>query len=92
VRQPGVLRDTAKVMVGASTQALHRAGAALVERWRRPALLVWSREDPVFPLDHARRYAAELPEASLVEIDDSYSFTPEDQPAALADAIAAFAG
>jgi pimeloyl-ACP methyl ester carboxylesterase len=92
VREPEVLRNTAKVMAGASTQALHRAGAALVESWRQPTLLVWSREDPVFPIDNARRYAAELAEASLIEIDDSYSFTPEDQPAALAEAIAAFAG
>jgi hypothetical protein len=27
-----------------------------------------------------------------VELDDCYSFTPEDQPVAVADAIAAFAG
>jgi hypothetical protein len=27
----------------------------------------------------------------LVRIDDSYSFTPEDRPDALAEAIAAFA-
>ena len=91
-RDPGVLRDTAKVMAGASTQTLHDAGEALVEHWRRPALLVWSREDPVFPIDHARRYAAALADANVVEIDDSYSFTPEDQPAALAEAISAFAG
>lgn len=46
----------------------------------------------VFPIDHARRYAAPLAEASVVEIEDSYSFTPEDQPIALTDAIASFVG
>ena len=91
VRDPDVLRDTAKVMAGASTEAVHRAGATLIESWRRPTLFVWSREDPVFPVDHARRYAESLRDARLVEVDDCYSFTPEDQPAAVADAIAAFA-
>jgi pimeloyl-ACP methyl ester carboxylesterase len=92
LRDAGVLRDTAKAMAGASTEAVQRAGATLIESWDRPALLAWSREDPVFPVEHARRYAAALPAADLVEFDDSYSFTPEDQPAVLASAIAAFAG
>jgi pimeloyl-ACP methyl ester carboxylesterase len=91
-RDPEVLRDTAKVMAGASTEAVHRAGANLIERWDKPALFVWSREDPVFPIDHARRYAAALPQAELVEVDDCFSFTPEDQPGAVAEALARFAG
>lgn len=92
VRDPEILRDTAKVMAGASTAAVHQAGAALIEDWEKPVLLAWSREDPVFPIAHARRYAEALAAAGLVEFDDSYSFTPEDQPAALAAAIAGFAG
>ena len=91
LRDEGVLRDTAAVMAGASTAAARQAGRRLVESWRKPTLLVWSREDPVFPIAHARRYAAELADARLVEIEDSYSFTPEDRPDALAAAIAEFA-
>jgi pimeloyl-ACP methyl ester carboxylesterase len=90
LRDEGVLLDTAGVMAGASTEAVRGAGARLVESWRKPTLLVWSREDPVFPLDHARRYASELADARLVEIEDSFSFTPEDRPDALAAAIAKF--
>src|SRR5262249_54572578 len=48
---PDVLSDTAKVMAGASTEAVHRAGATLIESWTSPALLIWSSEDPVFPID-----------------------------------------
>jgi pimeloyl-ACP methyl ester carboxylesterase len=92
LRDDGVLRDTAKAMAGASTATVREAGERLAESWRRPALLAWSAEDPVFPLDHARRYAGELPCAELVELEDSYSFTPEDAPTGLAAAIAAFAG
>ncbi len=54
-------------------------------------LFAWPPEDRVFPIAHARRYAEALADARLVEIDDAYSFTPEDQPEALADAIAGFA-
>jgi pimeloyl-ACP methyl ester carboxylesterase len=89
VRDGAVLADTARVMAGASSEEVRRAGRALVAA-PPPALLVWSREDPVFPVAHARRYAAELG-APLVELDDGFSFTPEDQPAALADAVASFA-
>lgn len=90
-RDAAVLRDTAKAMAGASTATLHAAAATLIESRRAPTLFVWSREDPVFPLANARRYAEALPAAELVEVDDSYSFTPEDAPAAVAEAIAAFA-
>jgi pimeloyl-ACP methyl ester carboxylesterase len=90
VRDRDVLRDTAKVMAGALTAAVHAAGAALIESWRRPVLFVWSREDPVFPIAHARRYAGALHSASLIEVDDCFSFTPEDQPRAVAEAIASF--
>jgi pimeloyl-ACP methyl ester carboxylesterase len=90
IREPAVLRDTAKAMAGASTAAVHAAGAALIESWRQPALFVWSREDPVFPIEHARSYAEALPAARLVEVDDCFSFTPEDQPQAVAAAIASF--
>ena len=91
LRDDGVLADTAKAMAGASTAAVREAGARLVADWRKPTLLVWWRQDPVFPLAHARRYAGELTDAELVEIDDAYSFTPEDAPGAVAAAIFGFA-
>ncbi len=90
-RETAILRDTAKVMASASTEAVQAAGATLIERWDKPALFVWSREDPVFPIEHARRYATALPQAELVEVDDCFSFTPEDQPSAVAAALARFA-
>lgn len=89
-RDPEVLHDTAKVMAGASTAAVHAAGAELIASWRKPALLVWSREDPVFPIEHARRYRDEIPNARLVEVEDCFSFTPEDRPDAVASALADF--
>jgi pimeloyl-ACP methyl ester carboxylesterase len=90
-RDEGVLRDVAKAMSSASTAPIRAAGEHLITHSDLPTLLIWSSEDEVFPLAHAKRYAAALPNGSLVEIGDSFSFTPEDQPAAVAAAISSFA-
>ncbi len=90
-RDPGVLRDVAKAMSSATTAPVREAGEALIARGEPPALLIWSEEDAVFPIEHASRYADELVAAGLVRITDSYSFTPEDQPQSVAAAIGSFA-
>jgi pimeloyl-ACP methyl ester carboxylesterase len=89
-RDPGVLHDVAKAMASATTAPVRAAGEALIAHWQLPTLLVWSEEDEVFPVAHAARYAGELAKARLVRIADSYSFTPEDQPEAVATAIRSF--
>ena len=54
-------------------------------------LLAWASEDRVFPVRDAERLLADLPNARLELIGDSYTFTPEDQPRQLAELVAAFA-
>jgi pimeloyl-ACP methyl ester carboxylesterase len=90
-RDPGILRDVAKAMASATTASVREAGESLIARGEPPALLIWSEQDEVFPLEHAKRYAGALADAKLVRITDSFSFTPEDQPAAVAAAIGSFA-
>jgi pimeloyl-ACP methyl ester carboxylesterase len=89
-RDRGVLRDVAKAMASATTAPVRSAGEALIAHSQLPTLLIWSDEDRVFPLAHAARYAEALSNARLVRITDSYSFTPEDQPEAVATAIRSF--
>jgi len=89
-RDPGVLRDVAKAMASATTAPVRAGGEALIAHSELPTLLIWSEEDEVFPVEHAARYAGELAKARLVRIADSYSFTPEDQPEAVARAIRSF--
>lgn len=91
VRDPGVLRDVAKAMATATTEPVRAAGEQLTAEGGPPTLLIWSEEDEVFPIANAERYAAGLADARLVRIRDSFSFTPEDQPDAVAKAIAEFA-
>lgn len=85
-----ILHDLAKVMASAASAPVHAAGRALIAAFGRPVLFAWSPEDRVFPIAHAERYAAELPDGHLSRIEDAYSFTPEDQPQRLAEEIAAF--
>jgi pimeloyl-ACP methyl ester carboxylesterase len=64
--------------------------AERLRHFDRPALVVWATEDRVMPRDHGRRLVDLLPQGRLVEIDDSYTLIPEDQPRALAEAIREF--
>jgi pimeloyl-ACP methyl ester carboxylesterase len=66
------------------------AAAEELRSFDRPALIVWAAEDRVMPPEHGRRFAELLPNARLVEIEDSYTLIPEDQPAALAAHIREF--
>ena len=43
------------------------------------------------PPEHGRRLAGLLPHARLVEVDDSYTLIPLDQPARFAQVIREFA-
>jgi pimeloyl-ACP methyl ester carboxylesterase len=81
----GVRHDLAKVMRGIHKRHTLAAAEKLPD-WGGRALVVWARDDRVFPLDHGRRLA-DLLSADLVEVEDSYSFIPEDQPAKLAQAV-----
>ena len=56
----------------------------------RPALVVWAAEDRVMPPEHGRRLAKLLPHGRLIELADSYTLIPEDQPGELARAIRQF--
>jgi pimeloyl-ACP methyl ester carboxylesterase len=56
----------------------------------KPVLVAWAAEDKVMPMTAGRRLAASFPDSRFVEIPDSRTLIPVDQPRALADAIAAF--
>lgn len=68
------------------------AAADALPAFTKPVLLAWATEDRVFPLALGKRLAEVLPDARFVEVADSYTFVPEDQPAALAELITEFVG
>lgn len=66
------------------------AAAEKLPAFDKPVLLAWATEDKLFPMSLATRLADLLPQATIVEIADSYTFIPEDQPAELADLVIEF--
>jgi pimeloyl-ACP methyl ester carboxylesterase len=57
--------------------------------FNRPVLIVWATEDRM-PRAHGHRLVQHFPNARLVEIEDSYTLIPEDQPGPLSRAIRHF--
>jgi len=91
LQQAGIRRDTVRVLRAISAQKRLLVDAA--ERLRtfdRPALVVWAKRDRVMPPEHGRRLAELLPQGRLVEVPDSYTLIPLDDPVGLAAAIRAF--
>jgi len=89
LHDPGVKHDLKKVTVGMSNRYTLEAAEKL-KASEVPTLLAWAPGDRFFPLEYAKRLAADIPNARIVEIPDSKTFVPLDQPARLADEIASF--
>ena len=94
--QAGIRRDTVRVLRAARADAggtgagLLVAAAERLPEFKHPVLVVWASEDRVMPPEHGARLAALLPESRLVEVPDSYTLIPLDQPARLAEIIREF--
>jgi pimeloyl-ACP methyl ester carboxylesterase len=91
LKHPEIRRDTVRVLraIAAERDVMLKAAECLPS-FDRPALIVWASEDRVMPPEHGYRLAALLPQGRLVEIDDSYTLIPLDQPARLSQAIRDF--
>ena len=85
-----VRRDLARVLKGLAPRYTLDAAERLRD-FDRPVLIAWSSDDRFLPPEHAERLAAILPNSRLEWIENSRTFSPEDQPARLAELIADFA-
>jgi pimeloyl-ACP methyl ester carboxylesterase len=91
--QAGIRRDTVRVLRSvAADRGLLVATADRLPEFKHPALVVWASEDRVMPPSHGARLAGLLPEGRLVEVADSYTLIPLDQPARFAQIIREFTG
>lgn len=86
-----IRRDTVRVLRSAfADHDLLLDHAGRLPGFERPVLVVWASDDRVMPPEHGRRLADLLPQGRLVQVDDSYTLLPLDQPAALAALVAEF--
>jgi pimeloyl-ACP methyl ester carboxylesterase len=84
LEQREVRRDLRKYVLSAAQGRRDLLAAAdALRNFDRPALVAWAGEDRLMPLEHGPRLAELLPQGRLVEIPDSFTLVPEDQPAAL---------
>jgi pimeloyl-ACP methyl ester carboxylesterase len=84
-----IRRDLTKYLRAAEKGDMLAAAEGL-RSFERPALVIWAAEDRVMPPEHGRRFAELLPRSRLVEIPDSYTLIPEDQPTELARLLRGF--
>jgi pimeloyl-ACP methyl ester carboxylesterase len=89
LHDPGVKHDAKKVTAGMNKRYTLEAAEKL-RTSELPILLTWAPGDRFFPIKYAQRLVSETPNARLVEIPDSSTFVPLDQPQRLADEIASF--
>jgi pimeloyl-ACP methyl ester carboxylesterase len=89
--RPEIRRDAVRVLreISGDRGVLDRAAASLAN-FERPALVAWAAEDRVMPPEHGRRLTRLLPAGQHVEIADSYTLIPLDQPVALAQHLREF--
>ncbi|WP_042391199.1 alpha/beta fold hydrolase [Streptacidiphilus melanogenes] len=91
LQQPGIRRDTVRMLRAAAADTrLLLTAAERLPTFDHPTLVAWASEDRVMPPEHARRLVELLPDARLVEVNDSYTLIPLDQPAELARVIGEF--
>jgi pimeloyl-ACP methyl ester carboxylesterase len=87
---PAIKRDLKKVTVGMNSRYTLEAAEKL-RGSELPILLTWAPGDKLFPISYAERLAGEVANAKIVQIPDSGTFVPLDQPVRLAEEIAGFA-
>ncbi|HEV3361557.1 MAG TPA: alpha/beta hydrolase [Pseudonocardiaceae bacterium] len=86
-----IRRDAVRMLRAAGRHKNFLVEAAdLLPAFDRPVLVVWASEDRVMPIEDGRRLAGLLPHGRFVEVADSATLIPLDQPAALAGHLREF--
>jgi pimeloyl-ACP methyl ester carboxylesterase len=89
ITRHGTRRDFVKA-VRRLTPDHTQAAARKFGAFDKPVLIVWSREDRLFPFEHAERLAKAFPKSRLETVPDSYTYVVQDQPERTADLIRKF--
>jgi len=87
----GVRRDLRRLTAALGDDDFMNQIATELAAFTKPALLAWAADDRFFPVEHARRLAAILPNAQVEMITDSRTWVMLDQPERTAELIAGLA-
>lgn len=89
-RDPLIRRDLAAYALSVPDRATLLDHAERMRSFERPVLVVWAKEDRLMPREHGARLADLFKDARLVELDDTYTLIPIDQPRRLAGLLRDF--
>ncbi|MFD3808551.1 alpha/beta fold hydrolase [Streptomyces sp. NPDC058611] len=89
-RSRAIRWDLAKFATSAPSRETLLVWSERLRDFDRPVLVVWATGDRLMPREHGRRLAELYPQGRLVEIADSSTLVPEDQPERLADVLTDF--
>lgn len=84
-----IRRDLTALLRAVDRRELLAAASRLGE-FDGPVLVAWAVEDKIMPAAHGRRLAELFPHSTYVEIADSRTLVPVDQPAELARLVLSF--
>jgi len=87
----GVRRDTHRLTAALGDDAFMEQIATELAGFDKPTLLAWAGDDKLFPVEHARRLAAILPDARLELVEHSRTWVMLDQPERTAQLVAELA-
>jgi pimeloyl-ACP methyl ester carboxylesterase len=89
-RSRAIRRDFAKFATSAPGRKVLLEWSEQLRDFVGPVLVVWATEDRLMPREHGPRLAELYPKGRLIEIADSSTLVPEDQPERLAEALIDF--
>lgn len=81
-----IFEDLREFTAGMDSELTREAAARLGE-FDKPALVAWATDDAFFPVEHAHRLAAILPQGRVELIEHSRTFSMLDQPERLAELV-----
>ena len=91
IRENAEIRRQTAAFIAAMNPLHTLAAAGRLRSSELPVLIAWAPEDRFFKLASAERLAADIPNARLELVEDSYTFVSIDQPGRTAELLAAFA-
>jgi len=88
--QRAIRRDLRRYCLSIPPRRTLLAWAERMRTFTGPVLVAWAKEDRLMPPRHGRELAALFTDSRLVEIADSYTLIPIDQPSLLARTLVDF--
>jgi pimeloyl-ACP methyl ester carboxylesterase len=90
LRRREIRRDVREYLTQVPTRAQLLEWSERQRSFERPVCIIWAEDERMMPPEHARRLGELFKDSEVIEIADSRTLIPEDQPEALVTHLRAF--